>query len=288
MQCCVEECGRSVMYRGLQLCQMHYHRKRRNGDFSLVLEKKRKKLGYSRVYRVTMPGKGYQRLYEPDHPLRDSQGYVAEHRAVMFAKYGDTLPDCELCGIDLYWKTCHIDHKDRDVKNNREDNLRPLCARCNTWRDYPEQCELSKNHKITIDGVSKTPQEWSREPEVKVSGNTIILRKKSGMSDFDAVFAPKITHNGRKPLPPPRKTNHKRERSNAFVITIDGVTDTLAEWSRVSGVAVTERAVANRINSGWDPIDALFTPARSRGRLSEVNEVEYRAKTRELKKGQAA
>ncbi|UNM17293.1 HNH endonuclease [Pseudomonas sp. ArH3a] len=266
---------------------MHYHRKRRNGDFALVLEKKRKKLGYSRVYRVTMPGKGYQRVYEPDHPLRDKAGYVAEHRAVVYAKYGDALPDCELCGVGLDWKICHIDHIDRDVKNNLSSNLRPLCRVCNTTRDYPPQCELQKNHKITIDGVSQTPQEWSRDPRVKVSGNTIILRKKSGMSDFDAVFAPKITHNGRKPVPASRKTNHKHERSNAFVITIDGVTDTLAEWSRMPGVVVTERAVANRINSGWDPIDALFTPPRSRGRLSEIDEAEYRAKTKELKRAAA-
>lgn len=287
MQCSVEECGRSVMYKGLQLCQMHYHRKRRNGDFDLVVEKKRKKLGYSRVYRVTMPGKGYQRLYEPNHPLRDSQGYVAEHRAVMFAKYGETLPDCELCGVDLYWSTCHIDHKDRDVKNNAEINLRPLCARCNTWRDYPEQCELSKNHKITIDGFSKTPQEWSRDPRVKVAGRTIILRKQAGMSDFDAVFAPKITHNGRQRVAPLPKTSHKRERSNAFVITIDGVADTLAEWSRMPGVAVTERAIANRVNAGWDPIDALFTPPHSRSGLSENERAEYRAKTRELRRSAA-
>ncbi|WP_146136069.1 HNH endonuclease signature motif containing protein [Pseudomonas fluorescens] len=279
------------MYRGVQLCQMHYHRKRRNGDFALVLEKKRKKLGYSRVYRVTMPGKGYQRLYEPSHPLRDSQGYVAEHRAVMYAKYGDTLPDCELCGIDLYWNTCHIDHKDRDVKNNAEDNLRPLCPPCNTWRDYPEQCELSKNHKITIDGVSKTPQEWSREPEVKVSGNTIILRKKSGMSDFDAVFAPKITHNGRKPLPPPRKTNHKHERSNAVAITIEGHTMTASEWCREPEVTVSVRSIVNRIREGLDPIEAVFARPGKKPIPDEQLKAltaHYRAKTRDLKKGAAA
>lgn len=184
------------MYRGVKLCQMHYHRKRRNGDFELEIEKKRRDLGYSRIYRITMPGKGYQRIYEPEHPLRDSRGYVAEHRAVVFGKYGDNLPDCELCGVGLSWSTCHIDHIDRDVKNNADSNLRPLCARCNTWRDYPDQCDLPRNHKITINGISKTPQEWSRDPGVNVSGRTIIRRKASGMSDTDAVFAPKITHKG--------------------------------------------------------------------------------------------
>lgn len=41
-------------------------------------------------------------------------------------------------------------------------------------------------------------------------------------------------------------------------------------------------------NCEIEAIDALFTSARSRGRLSEIDEAKYRAKTRELKKGQAA
>lgn len=262
MQCCVDGCNQNAMYKAAQLCQMHYHRKRRNGDFSLVLEKKKRKLGYSRVYRITMPGPGYQRLYEPEHPLRDSAGYVSEHRAVVYARYGEALPDCELCGASLTWKTCHIDHIDCDVKNNDSSNLRPLCARCNTWRSYPAQCELAKNHKITIDGVSLTPQEWSRDPRVQVAGNTIILRKRAGMSDFDAVFAPKVTHNGRKRVPPAPKTKFKHERSNSVAITVGGITMTAAEWSRVEGCAVTENSIITRFRSGWSALDALLTPPR--------------------------
>lgn len=32
---------------------------------------------------------------------------------------------------------------------------------------------------------------------MKVSGHTILRRKAAGMSDFDALFAPKLTHNGK-------------------------------------------------------------------------------------------
>lgn len=41
-------------------------------------------------------------------------------------------------------------------------------------------------------------------------------------------------------------------------------------------------------NCEREAIDALFTSARSRGRLSEIDEAKYRAKTRELKRGDAA
>ncbi|WP_065348194.1 MULTISPECIES: HNH endonuclease signature motif containing protein [unclassified Pseudomonas] len=266
---------------------MHYFRLRRNGDFTLKLDKKKEDLGYTRVYRITMPGRGYQRLYEPTHPLRDSQGYIAEHRMVMYAKYGAALPDCELCGVPLNWSTCHIDHKDRDVKNNVEENLRPLCPPCNTWRDYPAQASLEKNHRITIDGVTLTPEEWSRVPGVKVSGRTIIGRKSRGYSDFDAVYAQKITHNGRKRIAPAPKTNHKHERSNAVAISIEGVTMTAAEWSRFDGAAVTENTIIDRFRAGWDATEAIVTPAFRRPAGYEAKTAEFRAKVRELK-GRAA
>ena len=40
-------------------------------------------------------------------------------------------------------------------------------------------------------------------------------------------------------------------------------------------------------NCEIEAIDALFTSARSRGRLSEIDEAKYRAKTRELKRAAA-
>lgn len=259
MLCSVNGCGREARYKGMQLCQKHYFRMWRNGKIETKLEEKKRILGYTRVYRVTIPGKGYQRLYEPDHPLRDSHGYVAEHRMVVFADIGWDVPPCELCGKPLDWKTCHIDHIDRDVTNNNRSNLRPLCRVCNTTRDYPEQHTLSKNRAITIDGVTMTPEEWSRRPDVLVSGTQIRKRLNAGMSEFDAVFAPKKTHNGKITVDKrPRKTEHKHQRKNAVSITIDGVTKTAAEWSRDPRCSVSSKAIIFRIRSGWSREDAVL------------------------------
>ena len=187
MRCRVDGCERETRYKAAQLCQKHYFRLWRNGSFDL----KR-----SRVYRVTMPGKGYQRLYEPNHPLAAKDGVVSEHRMIVFAKYGWELPGCELCGKAVDWTTVHIDHKDRDVKNNAPDNLRPLCRVCNTFRDYPKQHTFAGRYAITWDGETKTPEEWARDPRINLLGSTIRHRKHRGMPDYDCLFAPKITHNG--------------------------------------------------------------------------------------------
>lgn len=197
MKCHVENCGRDADYKAAQLCQMHYFRVRRNGTVESVGERKSRETGASRQQRVTMPGKGYQRLYEPGHPLADSQGYVGEHRKVLYAKHGDTLPACEICGDAITWATVHPDHIDRDVKNNASDNIRALCRGCNTHRDMPAQHLFDHTHSITAEGKTDTAAGWARDPRVKVARTTIIRRKQAGMSDFDALFAPKITHNGK-------------------------------------------------------------------------------------------
>ena len=281
MLCRVDNCEREAFYKAAQLCQMHYFRVMRNGTTD--------KLPTSRQQRVITPN-GYIRLYEPGHALADKGGYVFEHRHVMWAVVGPGCNDCELCSKHETWLTCHVDHIDENRLNNERSNLRILCRGCNTRRGFTQESYANRTDVglIEFEGVRKTATQWGEDPRVSVSGATVMRRKRAGMSDFEALFGRKLTHNGRKRVEPPPKTNHKHERSNAFVITINGVKNTLAEWSRANGVAVTERAVANRINSGWDPIDALFTPSRSRGRLSEINVAEYRAKTRELKKGEAA
>ena len=152
MLCSVEGCGREAEYKTAVLCQKHYFRIRRNGKIETLLEEKKRKLGYTRQYRVPFasPRGNYQRLYEPDHPLRDKSGYVAEHRMIVFAKYGWDLPVCELCGVSLEWNTCHVDHIDNDPTNNKPENLRPLCRVCNTTRDYPERHTFKRATQLPI------------------------------------------------------------------------------------------------------------------------------------------
>lgn len=189
MKCKIEGCERDAMYQAQCVCQKHYFRFMRYGTYDLSAPIKRK-------MRISNPA-GYQKLYEPEHPLAGHDGYVYEHRKVVFDKYHRVLPDCEICGKPTNWETCHIDHKDNDVTNNNHENLRPLCNACNTRRFYPEQHTIKGRRSVTFEGVTKTPQEWSRDERVNVCGAQIALRMMSGMSDYDALFSPKKTHNGK-------------------------------------------------------------------------------------------
>lgn len=44
-------------------------------------------------------------------------------------------------------------------------------------------------------GERKMAHEWSKDPRVNVTSSTILRRKRRGMSDYDSLFAKKITHN---------------------------------------------------------------------------------------------
>jgi len=183
------------------LCQKHYFRQWRYGSTNTKREQKRMELGYSRKYRTQMDARGYQRLYEPNHPLADSEGGVYEHRKVVFDQIGFELKECELCSMPVNWKTVHIDHIDNNPKNNHPSNLRPLCRVCNTGRNYPEAHTFAGNTAITIGDVTLTAAEWSRVSGGFVTGSTIARRIKGGMSPEQALTSPKVTHG--KGMPPP-------------------------------------------------------------------------------------
>lgn len=126
MRCSIENCSRPVMYKARGICQVHYFRFMRNGHYELV---RAPRVQFRRVNAV-----GYVQVYDKGHPLAMVDGFVYEHRAVVYARYGDDLPPCELCGKAINWATCHVDHRDDSVDNNESSNLRPLCAGCNTSR----------------------------------------------------------------------------------------------------------------------------------------------------------
>ncbi len=255
MQCKVEGCDREARYKAAELCQMHYFRIRRNGDARLHKPAARERYEDE---------KGYQYIYAPNHPLTPvGQWYLAEQRAVLYEAIGPGPMRCCLCGVEMTWESCQADHIDENPRNNSKANLRPLCRRCNVWRSMPPAAQRVKGAVIlTIDGDTKTAQEWARDPRVHVSGGTIRRRKRAGMTDEQALFGAKVTHNGNLPKPEPRKTQFKHQRKNAVAITIDCVTMTAAEWAREPGVTVSEAGIIWRIRNGWEPRKAVFQKGR--------------------------
>jgi hypothetical protein len=189
MLCCVTDCGRDAHYAEKALCQKHYLRQWRYGTTDL-----------SRTAKPRIEDeRGYQFLHAPAHPLlAKGQIYVAEHRVILYDAIGPGPMCCELCGKQMTWATCQADHIDENPRNNERSNLRPLCRGCNVWRSMPPAYLCRKGAiAITYDGRTMTPHEWSKDPRVNLSGSQIRIRKKSGMTDEQALFAPKVTHNGR-------------------------------------------------------------------------------------------
>lgn len=263
IKCSANGCERAADYKNPCLCQMHYFRVRRNGTTDSVRKTAKQRI---EDYR------GYQFLHAPNHPLvAKGQIYVAEHRIVLYEAIGPEPMQCELCSKPLTWASCCVDHIDENTRNNDRSNLRPTCNPCNARRGTRPAHEWSHTTSLTFDGVTQTAHEWSFDSRVKVAGNTIRLRKIAGMSDAEALFSDKKTHNG-KPYVDNRvrKTNCKHERKNAVVIEIDGKKMTAAEWSRHPDCVVSVGGIVWRVRQGWVGKDAVFKPYRA-------------AKARELK-----
>lgn len=185
MKCKIDGCEKEVMYTGDQICQMHYFRRMRYGTFELTRK----------------PGKGiwsnpagYLIVFIKGHPLADKKGRLSQHRQIVYDKYKENLPPCELCGKELQWSTVHIDHIDRNPSNNVPSNLRPLCRVCNTTRDRAPEYTYGDRVAITFDGITATAEEWSRDPRVKIHGATIRRRIRNGASPEEALFGKKKTH----------------------------------------------------------------------------------------------
>lgn len=192
MKCKVADCDRKATYIQQCVCQKHYFRMMRYGTYETTRVGK----GSGRTHNA----KGYQMLKLPGHPLAMANGFVYEHRKVIYDKYGDSLPPCEKCAKTVTWRTAHIDHIDEVVDNNDESNLRVLCRACNVMRSRVHIPEHTKKGRtcITFDGVTKTASEWARDPRVTVASTTILFRLRKGMSTELALFSPKTTHRHKK------------------------------------------------------------------------------------------
>lgn len=64
------------------------------------------------------------------------------------------------------------------------------------WVENGEQrTSGDKTFYLSHDGVTKCASDWAKDPNVKPTYGTLIRRKRAGMSDYDALFSKRKTHN---------------------------------------------------------------------------------------------
>lgn len=189
MQCKIEGCDKAAKYKKDQVCQTHYHRMWRYGTYDTTTT--------NAESRITP--NGYKKVFDRDHKLADKDGYVFEHRKVLYEKIGDEPQECDLCGCAWSWRPYkdHVDHIDENKLNNDISNLRPLCNSCNTRRNLKPQCEYKGRSKLSFMGKTMTAAEWARQPGIKVSRGTILNRLKSGLTMRQALYNGKATHKNK-------------------------------------------------------------------------------------------
>lgn len=120
--CRVHKCASPATRVGAGLCEKHYGRIRRIGTTDLV----------PRV--EIMLSAGYRIVKAPDHPLVQGNGWLGEHRAVAYEKYGPGPHACHWCGTDHDWPDLVVDHLNEQKADNRPENLVVACNPCNRMR----------------------------------------------------------------------------------------------------------------------------------------------------------
>lgn len=120
--CQVHKCAAPATRVGAGLCEAHYKRVRRLGTFDLTP-------------RVELMVKGgYLIVKDEAHPLTQANGWVAQHRAVAYQKYGEGPHPCHWCGAVHEWSDLVVDHLNEQKADNAPGNLVVACNPCNRMR----------------------------------------------------------------------------------------------------------------------------------------------------------
>jgi hypothetical protein len=77
---------------------------------------------------------GYRIIKDADHPLTQGNGWVAQHRAVAYEKYGEGPHPCHWCGSIHDWPDLVVDHLNEHKADNVPSNLVVACNPCNRMR----------------------------------------------------------------------------------------------------------------------------------------------------------
>ena len=120
--CQVHKCGMPATRVGRDLCEKHYKRVRRVGSFDLT----------PRV--ELMVHGGYRIIKDAQHPLAQQNGWLGEHRAIAYEKYGPGPHPCHWCGVVQDWLDLVVDHLNEQKADNRPENLVAACNPCNRMR----------------------------------------------------------------------------------------------------------------------------------------------------------
>ena len=101
--CEVSGCEKKHIAKGM--CSMHYRRFCLYGDVNA-------RPGKPRSNKTEISQGGYIKIYEPEHPNSNGNGYILEHRKVMSQMLNRPLLDSE-----------QVHHKNGDRQDNRPENL---------------------------------------------------------------------------------------------------------------------------------------------------------------------
>lgn len=126
----------------------------------------------------------------------------------------------------------------------------------NIYKSMVDRCENPKSynyHKYGARGI-RVCEEWKRDKIAFFEwafangySDNLTIDRKDNTKGYNPDNCRWITY----------QAQNNNRRSNHFE-TIDGATHTIAEWSRISGIAQT--TIWFRLRKGWNPKDAVFKP----------------------------